>query len=339
VSRVSAVVINYEGGESLLACVASLQGQPSLLETVIVDNGSTDGSTAAAAARFPDVKVVSPETNLGFAGGANAGARAAAGDLLFFLNPDVVVPQGCVAALASEFEDAAVGVVGPPVAIGASKSTEYGCTLDLLGSPVGLPSRAPPLYVPGCALMTRNRLFHELGGFDERFFMFAEDADYCWRVLLRGHDVRVPQAVPVRHEGGATAPGGYVTSAGVTSTLFRVALRERNTLAMLLKCYDRILILVVVPLYVVQSTLTAAAFAATGRRRTARHVLGGLLWNILEAQRTLTLRRGVQRTRRVRERVIVTRMYRGIWKLTLLARFGVPAVHEVRETASSRVRG
>src|SRR5205823_10582069 len=186
----------------------------------------------------PQVKIVRPGSNLGFAGGSNFGAAAARGNLLLFLNPDVVLTPGCVAALATELSDPLVGAVGPPIAVAASDATEYGCTLDPIGSPVGLSQPAAPLYVPGCALMTGARLFHELGGFDERFFMFVEDADYCWRVLLRGYDVRVTTQAPVRHEGGAVTPGGYVTAAGVTSTTFRIALRERNTLAMLLKCYS-----------------------------------------------------------------------------------------------------
>jgi GT2 family glycosyltransferase len=324
--RVSAIVINYECGDLLLTCLAALDGQGSLLETIVVDNGSTDGSTAAATARFPHVKVVRPRTNLGFAGGANAGAHSASGEILFFLNPDVVVTAGCVDELANEFADERVGVVGPPVAIAASEVTEYGCTLDPIGSPVGLAERALPLYIPGCALMTRSRLFHELGGFDDRFFMFVEDADYCWRVLLRGYDVRLGRTAPVRHQGGAVAPGGYLTSAGVVSTPFRIVLRERNTLAMLLKCYTLPSLVLAVPLYLVQSIFTAAALAAVGARPTAFGIVRGLWWNARELNTTLALRQRAQGSRRLGERGILRRMYRGVWKLTVLSRFGMPTV-------------
>jgi N-acetylglucosaminyl-diphospho-decaprenol L-rhamnosyltransferase len=296
--RVSAIVINYECGELLLTCLEALEGQISLLETIIVDNGSTDGSTQSAVARFPHVKVVEPGINLGFAGGANLGARAATGDILFFLNPDVVV----------------------------SEVTEYGCTLDPIGSPVGLTETALPLYISGCALMTRSSLFHELGGFDDRFFMFMEDADYCWRVLLRGYDVRLGRAGPVLHQGGAVAEGGYVTSTGVMSTPFRIVLRERNTLAMLLKCYSVPMLLLTLPVYVLQSVVTAAACAAVGARSTAWGILRGLVWNARELDTTLALRRRAQRPRRLAERVILRRMYRGVWKLTVLSRFGMPTV-------------
>ncbi|HEX2428245.1 MAG TPA: glycosyltransferase family 2 protein [Gaiellaceae bacterium] len=326
--NVSAVIVNYEAGKLLLECISALAGQSTLLETIVVDNGSTDGSTEAAAAGFPDVHVVKPGRNLGFAGGGNAGARVARGELLLFLNPDVRLTPGSVSALAAEFTDPSVGVVGPPLDVAVADAVEYGATLDPIGSPVGLADRGPALYVPGCALMTRARLFHALGGFDERFFMFVEDVDYCWRVLLSGSDVRVARITPAQHEGGAAAPGGYLTAEGVTSTRFRVVLRERNTLAMLLKCYGSPLVWIVVPLYAVQSLATAVVLAAVGRRRTAIDIAGGLWWNLRELPRTVELRRMVQRSRHVNERKILKRMYRGLWKVTLLLRFGIPEVSE-----------
>lgn len=326
--NVSAVIVNYEAGELLLECIAALAGQSGLLETIVVDNGSTDGSTKAAAATFEDLHVVTPGRNLGFAGGANAGARVSRGELLLFLNPDVCLAPGSLSVLAAEFTDRSVGVVGPPLDVAVAGEVEYGATLDPIGSPVHLAHRGPALYVPGCALMTRARLFHSLGGFDERFFMFVEDVDYCWRVLLSGLDVRVAQTTPAQHEGGAAAPGGYLTAGGVTSTRFRVVLRERNTLALLLKCYGRQLVWIVAPLYAVQSLATAIALAAVGRRETAKGIAGGLWWNVRELPRTVELRRAVQRSRRIDEREILRRMYRGLWKLSLLLRFGIPEVSE-----------
>ena len=321
------MIVNYHGGDLLLDCIASLQGQK-VEETILVDNGSADGSAAAAAAAFPDLEVLAPGRNLGFAGGANLGARAASGELLLFLNPDIRLPAGAVTELAARFAESRVGVVAPPLRVEASATVEYGATIDVIGSPVGLTTPASPVYVPGCALMTRSTLFHELGGFDDRFFMFVEDVDYCWRVLLSGFDVTVPPIRPAWHFGGATAPGGYIDQQSLSSTLFRVALRERNTLAMLVKCYAGPLASIVTPVYVAQSLLTAGALAAGGRRRTARAIVAGLRWNLRERRRTLELRRRAQASRQVRDTVVLRRMYRGLWKLRLLTRFGVPAVSE-----------
>ena len=201
--NVAAVIVNYEGGELLLDCIASLQAQ-AVAEIVLVDNGSADGSAAAAAARFPDVKLVQPGRNTGFAGGANLGAREARAALLLFLNPDIRLPPGSVAAMAARFADPRVGVLAPPLQVETSGTVEYGATVDVIGAHVGLTTPAPPVYVSGCALMTRASLFSELGGFDDRFFMFVEDVDYCWRALLsrlRGHRARHRAGVALRGRG------------------------------------------------------------------------------------------------------------------------------------------
>ena len=321
------MIVNYDGGGLLLECIASLRRQ-GVVETILVDNGSADGSAAAAAAQFPDLKLVAPRRNLGFAGGANLGARQARGELLLFLNPDIRLPAGSVPTMAGRFADPHVGVVAPPLQVEAAGIVEYGATVDIIGSPVGLTTPASPVYVPGCALMTRAALFHELGGFDERFFMFVEDVDFCWRVLLRGLDVTVPAIEPAWHFGGAVTPGGYVSRGSLSTTRFRVVLRERNTLAMLLKCYGAPLASVVAPAYVAQSLLTAGLLAARGRRATALAMVGGLRWNLRELPRTREARRRVQTSRQVGDAAVLRRMYRGIWKLHLLMRFGVPPVSE-----------
>ena len=270
-----------------------------------------------------------PGRNLGFAAGANAGARVAQGALLLFLNPDVQLGPRAVERLAGAFRSADVAVAGPKVELDRLGAFELGSTIDPLGYPVPLSSPRPPLYVSGCALMTTKDLFADLGGFDERFFLFVEDVDYCWRALLRGHDVRVVPEAIAHHYGGASAAGGYLTAEGLSTTAFRVVLRERNTLAALLKCYALPTLAAVLPAYVAQALATAAALAARGRTQTAIGILGGLSWNARELPRTLALRRDVQGRRTRGEREVLRRMHRGLQKLTLLRRFGMPRVDQL----------
>lgn len=324
----SAIVVNYEGGELLLACVSSLFEQDTRLEVIVVDNGSTDGSTDVVLGRFPDVRVVRPNANLGFAGGANAGAGWAGGEFLLFLNPDVELRSGCVGALLRELRDPRVGVCGPAVRVLASGSLDYGGTIDPLGHPVGLPEMSAPLYVPGCALATRTSIFQALGGFDDRYFMFVEDVDYCLRVLLAGWDVRVAAGALAAHVGGAAAPGGYPTPSGLHTTRMRVVLRERNMLATIVKCYSPSSLALVLPTYVLQVLLTAAALGLSGKIRTAREVVGTLVWNARQLGTTLSLRREVQARRRVSDRMLRRRMWPRLRKVELLARYGMPAVRE-----------
>ena len=325
---VSAIVVNYEGGEFLQRCLISLREQRVPLEIVVVDNGSSDGSVAEAVRRFPEVQVMRPAENLGFAGGANLGARRARGEFLLFLNPDVELVPGCVEALLRELSDPRVAVCGPALRQLASGVVEFGATVDLLGYPVALSVMRAPLFVSGCALATRADVFDALGGFDERFFLFVEDVDYCWRALLRGWDVRVANGAVAVHAGGASTPGGYLTEEGLDTTRMRVALRERNTLAMMLKCWGAPSWALVVPAYVVQGVLTALLLGVLGRFRTAASILGGLAWNVCELPHTLALRRDVQAGRRISDWKVLTRMALTLRKVELLIRYGIPRIQE-----------
>jgi N-acetylglucosaminyl-diphospho-decaprenol L-rhamnosyltransferase len=98
--RTAAVVVNYESGPALARCVADLAGC-GLDAVVVVDNGSTDGSLAAAVAVSPGTAVVDPGENLGYGAAVNRGAAATSSALVLVCNPDLEVPAGAVEALAA----------------------------------------------------------------------------------------------------------------------------------------------------------------------------------------------------------------------------------------------
>ncbi len=305
-TRVDAVVVNYNGGEDLLRCLESLRGQPGIGRIVVVDNGSSDGSDMAAGERFDDVVVHRTERNLGYAGGVNRGATMTTADTLLFLNPDVVLDDGCAAALADALQRAP-GVAGPAVRLEALGTTELGSSLDRLGQPLGIRAGddREPLYVSGCALATNRSVFESLGGMDDRFFMFMEDADYCWRALLAGHSVRVVPGAGVLHRGGAATPGGYARAGRLEVSPFRLLLRERNTMAMLLKCAPWRRLTWALPAYVARIVAIALVMALSGRPQLGIRLLGTLVWNLRELPETLRLRRRAEAsspTRQVAER-------------------------------------
>lgn len=326
---VSAIIISYEPGSLLSKCVESLSTQSVHMQVIVVDNGSTDGSVSELIEQFPHVEVVKPTRNLGFAGGANAGAAKALGRVLLFLNPDVELSPGCISELVEELEDPTVGVAGPVLSVLASESTEYGATIDPLGYPVPLlEPDSLPLYVPGCALATSRETFSRVGGFDERFFMFVEDVDYCLRVLLCGMDIRVRRGATATHIGGATAPGGYLTGSGLETSTLRVSLRERNTLAALIKSLRLPTLAVVLPLYILQSLATALIVALNGATETSRRILAGLAWNASQLPVTLRLRKLAQARRVATDTIVLRRLHRGLRKLQLLRQHGLPRIHE-----------
>ena len=204
---VSVIIVNWNAGPALEACLASVGPTERDVETVLVDNASTDGSAAAARLRFPAVRVVETGENLGFAAGANRGAEAARGDVLVFLNPDARLLDGAVAALV----DALLRVPGAGIAGGALVDERgrwqpawarfapirhllLDTTVGRLASRVRRGAYAVD-WVYGTFMAVRRDLFRQLGGFDARYFLYGEDLDLCYRAGRLGvRTLHVPAA-------------------------------------------------------------------------------------------------------------------------------------------------
>lgn len=229
-ARVAVVVLSWNGREYTLACLRSLsEATYRPLELLCVDNGSTDGSADAVAAAFPEVRLLRLPTNLGFAGGMNAGLRAAldaGADAVLTLNNDTVVEPGFVEPLAD-------ALAADPLAAAACAQVLFADPPDRVwyagarwrarrghhGRHLGhgrprLPSVSPPFATEracaGAMLVPRAMLAH-VGLFDEALFAYAEDVDWSLRARRAGLRVLVVPASVVRHRvsaasGGASAP-------------------------------------------------------------------------------------------------------------------------------------
>ena len=217
---VSAVVVDYHAGPALAGCVDSLRAN-GVIDVVVVENGEA-GSTPPALEGRP-VTLIEPGLNLGYGRGVNRGAAAAARrTYLLVSNPDVVAHDGAVAALVA-FLDAHpdVAIVGPQIV--RPDATVYPshrvfpnvalAGLHALLAPVwpGNPAtrayRSPRAdgsvdWVSGAFFVVRRDAFEQVGGFDERYFMFAEDMALCWELRRRGHGVAAVPAAVVTHVEG-----------------------------------------------------------------------------------------------------------------------------------------
>jgi GT2 family glycosyltransferase len=288
---VSCVIVNHNGGDDLIACLEALGHQSGAsVEVILVDNCSIDGSLEAAVAAYPGIRAMRSQTNDGFAGGANRGAERAHGSTLLFLNPDVTLGEHVASRLHMALQNEP-GVAGPRLWVEAHARWEYGCIVDLLGWPHELIVPTPPVFVPGCALATNREIFNALGGFDARYFMTYEDADYCWRVLLAGAPVRIVDGAEAVHRGGGATPGGYSRDGRKETTAFRVLMRERNTVATLLKCAPAAWVAGFLPAYVAWTALISAGSLALGKPALAAGLWANWVWNIRQASETLAARR------------------------------------------------
>jgi N-acetylglucosaminyl-diphospho-decaprenol L-rhamnosyltransferase len=223
--RLSVLIVSYNVGSLLRRCLASLADADQVL---VVDNASSDGTVDLVRREFPDVRLIPLADNRGFSAGVNLAAREAKGDLLLLLNPDTELPPGAIGAMkaqaAAHPTAAAFGfrqvdehgafqlAVGPPPWLSLELvrmvvqrrldggDERLGRLLDRLLSRT---LRVP--WVAGSALLVRRTAFDEVQGFDERFFLFFEDIDFCLRLRQRCGSILFVPAVTVLHRRGASA--------------------------------------------------------------------------------------------------------------------------------------
>jgi len=216
----SIIIVSFNARVDLERCLGSLRAAPPAAthEILVIDNGSTDGSADAARA-WPEARVIDAGANLGFARANNIGIRASAGANILLLNSDTVVARGAIDRLLAELEhDAAVAVVGPRLVDDAGRAElSFGRMMGPLnelrqkwisrsGAVDALTrQRQHPDWVSGACLLVRRSDAEAVGGLDERYFMYAEDVDFCAAIRARGRNILFTPDVEVVHLRGRSA--------------------------------------------------------------------------------------------------------------------------------------
>ena len=229
-TSVSVVMVVYMTGVALQESVACVLGDPFVDELVIVDNGSTVADAArlrALADHDERVVLLAGHGNVGFARGANLGARTARGDTLVFLNPDAFLQPGCIAELAREITGRPTPCIVGGRVLNADLTEQRGARrgditpMSALMSLSGLARRvpawrrfevhwedetlpdhaAPAPTISGACFCMRRDDFDCVQGFDEKYFLHVEDVDLCWRVRRAGGLVLFHPKAEVVHVG------------------------------------------------------------------------------------------------------------------------------------------
>ena len=229
----SIVIVSFNARADLERCLSSLHQSPpdASHEIIVVDNASSDESARAARA-WANVRVIELATNRGFAAANNVGIRRGTGRTVLLLNSDTIVPAGALDRLLAELDrhpDAAA--IGPRLIDGDGRAelsfgsmiapwTEFRQRRLMRGLERGDPSvrseveamtregRSPD-WVSGACLLVRRADAEAVGLLDERYFMYAEDVDFCAALRERGRRVLFTPAVEIVHLRGrsaATAP-------------------------------------------------------------------------------------------------------------------------------------
>ncbi|RYZ14855.1 MAG: glycosyltransferase family 2 protein [Alphaproteobacteria bacterium] len=214
--EITVVVVNYNSGDYLAGCIASLARQSHRnFETIIVDNNSTDGSLDRLGEKPERLTILRQAENLGFAGGNNVGAAAGKGRWLALLNPDAEADTDWLDAMMRAIDDhpehrmvacLQTNLLDPTKLDGAGDNyLAYGYAWrGGFGHPASKAPAAGECFGPcGAAALYPRDLFLEAGGFDERYFCYHEDVDIAFRLRLFGECCQFAPSARIRHAGSA----------------------------------------------------------------------------------------------------------------------------------------
>jgi len=308
------VIVNWNQRHLLRACLASLAKQREAeFETIVVDNGSHDGSPELAETEF-GVRVIRNSRNRGFCAANNQGIAAARGEFVALLNNDAEADPGWLAALHQVFtRSSEVGMAAGKVVVWEDprRIDKVGHLIYPDGQNKGRGSGAldtgqfdreeEVLWPDGCAAMYRKTMLDQIGGFDEDFFAYGDDAELGLRARIAGWKCFYTPAAVVRHHRGSTLGKDSVR---------RLELIERNRLLLALKLFPWSL-LWLNPVYFAARLVagyraarlgegdTAYFPGALGKWQMAKAFIKADFGALLLAPRMLRKRAGVRRLRKL----------------------------------------
>jgi GT2 family glycosyltransferase len=224
------VIVSHNTRDALLACLSSIAEHPpsTLGRVFVVDNASSDGSADAVRSHWPAVHVLTLESNAGFGAANNAAIRASSATLVLLLNSDTVVGAGTLDALVARLVATGATAAGPRLVDGQGRfEISYGRMLSPINELIQLVRRRAAEshlrvaktyvagllseerdvdWISGACLLVRRAAALEAGLFDERFFLYEEDVDFCAALRARGGRILfTPQAQIVHLRGQSLA--------------------------------------------------------------------------------------------------------------------------------------
>ena len=246
---VGIVTVNWRHPELTRDCLSSVRKSAYRdVHFYIVDNDSRDGSLERLAQLGDDVTLIANPTNAGWAGGNNAGLRSLLRDghefVLLLNNDALLAPDALDAFIAAHEQVMAEGSNRAPVLAGVERRQggEYGFVRGTIDASTGIPvwgtatiddslreaALLPTPYANGAALFSHRSVFEAVGLFDERFFLYYDEADWCFRAARGKHPMFSVIAAEIYHEGGATMGGAQSPLQNYFMTRNRLLFAEKH---------------------------------------------------------------------------------------------------------------
>ena len=330
----SVCIANYNGANVLEACLDSVFQQtfPHPVEVIVHDDASTDGSADIITKKYPAVRLLQSQTNVGFCVSNNRMTAAARGRFLLLLNNDASLRRDALATLYHVAVTQNVyGILGlPQYSMETGELIDRGSLLDPFCNPIPNLNefRRDVGMVIGACLWLPRRLWEELGGFPEWFESLAEDMYFCCYARLKGYPVIALSSSGFDHWVGGSFGGGKVVGHTLQTTYRRRARSERNKSYVMLLCYPAPLAQVLIPLHLL--LLAAEGLLLTVIKKEARiwkeiyRPCFASLWR--RRHMLMRLRREIQATRRASLKAFYSTHTFWLHKLTMLTKYGLPTL-------------
>ena len=303
---ISIIIVNWNGKKWLEKCFTSLSQQTyKNFEIIFVDNNSHDDSVAYIKKHFPKTKIILNKDNRGFAGGNNDGLKTASGEYILLLNNDTWSPKDFLEKFIQAFDEIpnAGCVQSKMVLLADPRKTDlvgsywtdssflyyYGYQKDV---DIKKFNTSMPFFTnKGASVMIPRKVIDELGLFDDDFWCYYEETDFCHKVWLAGYECwYYPKAV-VHHAGGGTA-------IQFDNSLIQFH-NFKNKLLSILKNFSGSSLVTIIPTYVVLNIGISFIWLGQGKTKHFAALYRSIWWNIQHLSQTLEKRKKVQALRKV----------------------------------------
>lgn len=320
---VSIVIPVYNGQSFLKKLLLAIKDQTyKNYQVIAVDNKSTDDSVKILES-FKDIiplKIIDNQKNDGYSGGCNTGIKNSDGELFLFLSQDrIISPDWLSKAIPKIQSNQEIGCVFGKVIVDETTYSEYGGIYDMYGSPCmkGSPETSDLFYAGGCILVKKS-VIDKIGMFDQKFFMYQEDIDLCWRMHLAGYCIHLVDEIECKNIGGGVSNTFYVEGklfVNFDSELIQMPVYRfyhsivKNRIRIVLKNYSLKNIIQRLPVIMILILLRGTLMTVKSKNFSyVSSAFKGVFWNIINIKDTLMERRRIQSFRIVDEKIIVKKM-------------------------------
>ncbi len=330
---VTVLILNYNGRKYLKQCLDSLftTDYPKF-KMIVIDNGSIDGSVEFVRLNYPNVQVIKHNRNYGYACAYNRVIDAVQSEYIALVNNDILVNPSWLRDLMSHVDNDDIAAMTPKMKFfhDRTRINAAGGECDLYGVgwnkgngevDIGQYNTVQEVfYGNGGALLIKKSVWREVGPFDERYFIYGEDLDWCWRARLKGYRIiYVPSAEVFHNWRGSGTPMVY--------------LLEKHWVSTVLKNYSLKTLIQLMPKYLAIRALKAIWLIVHADSREKLTGFKAIFWNLSNLRESWKKRVQIQMSRTVTDGEIQKHMFKGSFELSMwLKKLKHPILEYYRRT-------